>query len=259
MSEEPPPQYTNYPRASHQTSPFGRPPGVHIESLTDAWTLVRNDLATWIPSAMIMLIASIFIYGIAIVVQTFLFKGGDFFYQEKDVPEMIAYQLKSMIISLPAGALVNMLWVGMMNMGARQASGAVISIGDLFHPFRRFGAVFVTSMLVQVATTIGVLLLIVPGIYLTGAFSLATLIALNQDVTPIEAMKRSAQTLGSGAWLMFVVFLLIFILVIAGGCLCGVGVLFAMPIAAAWLGLHYFYFFPPVAPAYAPIVENPSA
>jgi uncharacterized membrane protein len=112
----------------------------------------------------------------------------------------------------------------------------------------------------MLACNVGSYLLIIPGLYAMAAFSLSPLIALNYDVGTIESMKLSAKALGSQAWLMIVLNIIFGLLMFVGSCLCGVGLLFVVPVICASMGLHFHYFFPPETNApYVPIPDAPGA
>ncbi|MGV3619055.1 MAG: hypothetical protein ACO1SV_27325 [Fimbriimonas sp.] len=256
MSEVPP-NYANYPRPNYQGTPYSRPPGVYVDVFSDAWKMVTSELGTWVLAAMITGIIGVLIAIVNYVLQVFTIYGGNFMgSQAVDPGQVLGQQIAAVGIGLLPSTISYMLFFGMANMAVLQARGMPITASDVFRPFTRFGPVFVATLLSILALYLGFIACIVPGIFLTGALSLASLIAMNQEVGGAEALRLSMRALGSQAWLMFVVILIGYILASLGALLCLVGMLFTIPLFAASLGLHYHYFFPPANAAYVPTADT---
>lgn len=258
-----PPSYTHYPRPNYQTAPYSRPPGVYIETIGDAAKMIQADLGVWVLATIITAIIAIIVSALGFGLQVVLLYGGNFEAalgnSNQTIVEALVLQLKSMTISLFPSVFTYLLFFGLSNMAVRKAQGLELAATDVLIPFRRLGPVYLTLLLCTIAWYLGWFALIVPGIYLSGALSLAPLIALNQNVGPIDAMKMSVRTLGSQAWMMFLVLLVGYIVWTVGALACLVGLLFTTPLYAAVIGLHYHYFFPPVASAYVPTPDVPSS
>lgn len=253
-----PPSYTHYPRPNYQTAPYSRPPGVYIETIGDAVKMVQADLGVWVLATILGGIAGVFIYALLFGLQFMVVYGGNFDSMarpETSIGAMLLVQLESMLVTLPPAALLYMLFFGLANMAVRKAQGHTLAATDIFLPFKRFGSVYLTLLLSTILWYAGFFALIVPGIFLTGALSLAPLIAQNQGVGPIEAIRRSVQTLGGQAWMMFLVLLVGYMVWSVGFIACLVGALISTPIYAAVVGLHYHYFFPPEGTAYVPTAD----
>jgi hypothetical protein len=250
-----PPQFSNYPRGYPGMSPMGpfqKPPGVYFEAIGEAWKLVQQEMGTWVLASLIYLSA---IIALQIVVRLVMFSG-QLIPTNLDHIDLTGLIFGSLLSIM--GSMVNVvLMTGMMRMGARQGQGLPISIGDVFGGFRRFGTVLATCFLAGLAYLIGFVLCIVPGIYMMGALVLAPIVAADQDVDAIEAITLTYRTVGSDAWLMFVLLFVAGIIQSLGVCLCGIGLLFTMPIYMITIGLHYNYYFPPQSQSPNPYVYSP--
>jgi uncharacterized membrane protein len=100
----------------------------------------------------------------------------------------------------------------------------------LWHP-QPFWKFLGTSILATLATIIGFVLLIVPGIIAMLLFMFSTFIVIDQGLSPIEALKESMRiTAGNRLPLLGLLGLLLLIL-FAGMLALGVGLLVAMPIS----------------------------
>ena len=256
MADAPPP-YASYPRQNYQTSPYGRPPGVYIEAIGDAWNLVKSDLTTWVAASLIFFVVAGAMYAVTLALVVFLLLGGNMFATlPTETGEMIAYQLKSLVLSLPLVAVLHTLIAGLQVMGVRQASGQAINPGMVFQAFPRLLPILGVTVLMQIAITLGAMACIVPAFFLTGAFALAPMICVMQGKGAIESMSLSFKTLGNGSWMMFLVYFIASIAASLGVCACGFGLLVTLPLFAVTIGLHYYYFFPPQTPAYVPVADE---
>lgn len=224
--------------------------------------MVSADLGTWILATIIGGIVTILVTVIGVALQVMLLYGGDFMAMSRpdaSFADTIRLQLQSNLIGLLPSGFSYMLFFGLSNMAVRKAQGHEITATDVFLPFRRFGPVYLTVLLCTILLYLGFIALILPFFYLVGALSLATLIAINQPVGPVEAIKKSVRILGSQAWMMLLLSIVGYILWFLGFMVCLVGALFTTPVFAALYGLHYHYFFPPATAPYVPTADVPSS
>jgi uncharacterized membrane protein len=267
MAEVPPPSYAHYPRpdlpGGNPTSPYSRPPGVYFDVLGDAWKMVTSELGTWVLATIFYGLLSVVLIAVSLALQIMIVHGGSFEAMiangQAPMPEYLRTQLSSTLVSIVPSTLVSVLFFGLANMAVRKAEGYALSPGDIFIPFRKIGTVFLTLLLTTISMMLGVVACIVPFFYLMGALSLAPLIAMNQPVGPVEALKMSARALGAQAWILVLVYMLGSIFCMFGMIACGVGLLVTIPIFAAIYGLHYHYFFPPIPRPYVPTPDVPSS
>lgn len=238
-----PPNYVQYPRATRANDPYYRAPGVYIESIVDAWKLVKSDLATWIAATLVSLVLGGIIYVVMfIVILALLYQG--------NVDQMVAANgrndLRPNLVSIPFGALTSIVQYGLMSLGVRKIRGESTGIGDIFYPWKKFAPLFVLLLAIQVLITIGLMLCLVPGVYAAGVTALAPLILIFGGDDPIDALMTSYNAMRGYGFHMFGLLLVLGIVILFGACACGVGLLFAIPVYAATIALHYHYFFPPV-------------
>ncbi len=98
-----------------------------------------------------------------------------------------------------------------------------------FDGFKFFLPLLLLSIVTGVLVMIGLLFLIIPGIYLSVSFSLSNLLVvfLGYDFWP--AMEISKKIVGKDWWSFFKFFLIIFLINLGGVLACGVGVIFTAP------------------------------
>lgn len=107
--------------------------------------------------------------------------------------------------------------------------GKAISLGSMFQGID-FAQVVVAALLLAVATTVGLVLCILPGLavmFLT-AFTLHFII--DKQLPAIEAIKASVSFVMANAGTLLVFFLACIAAYIVGALLCGVGLLVAIPV-----------------------------
>jgi len=258
MSEIPPPQnqppfqqqpgFSNYPRATYSANPYQRPPGIYFDSINLAWNLVKSDFGTWVPT---ILIFGIVMYAITLPLNfgmTYLIYGNVF---GPPTPSITSFAT-SLLIGLIPGFFVNVLSAGVLMMGLKVARGEPIGIGDMFGGFRRMGSIMIATFITTILTYIGIVLLIVPGLFVVGSMAFVPLLILDRNLSIADAITTSFNALKQHALAMFGLIFVAGFLSVLGACLCGFGALFTAPIYMVVLGLTYNNFFPPagMAPGY---------
>ncbi|MCK5536258.1 MAG: hypothetical protein KAI79_05485, partial [Bacteroidales bacterium] len=106
-----------------------------------------------------------------------------------------------------------------------------VEVNDFFEGFNNFGNLFVGYLLYVIFVFFGILLFIIPGIYLAIAFSITLPIIAFSDIKPMDAITFSRKII-SKHWLMFF-FLTLFIslLNIVGFLFLIVGLFVTVPIS----------------------------
>ncbi|MGH8108369.1 MAG: DUF4339 domain-containing protein [Arenimonas sp.] len=122
------------------------------------------------------------------------------------------------------------LQLGMIRAGLNLVSGKELSIGMLFgegpKTLRAFGA----SLIFGVALTLGLLLLIVPGIYIACRYGQFMKAIVDRDLGVMESFSYSESITENNRFNLFVLGLLWLLLAIVGFLLCCVGLFFTMPL-----------------------------
>ena len=103
-----------------------------------------------------------------------------------------------------------------------------MDLSALWHP-RPFWKFLAASILVGLAIGIGFVLLIVPGILAMVFFIFSTVIVIDRDLGPIEAMKESMRIGRGYRWSLLGLVVLLALIVFVGMLALFVGLLVAMP------------------------------
>ncbi|NLG56189.1 MAG: hypothetical protein GX542_11180, partial [Rhodococcus sp.] len=142
---------------------------------------------------------------------------------------MAAFTVWGIIISL-IGAIVGVLIQAAMVRGAlHELDGNKPALGSFFQ-FSNVAAIFIAAILVAVMTTIGFILLIIPGIIVLFLTWWTMQFVIDQDQDAITAIKSSFSTISQNAGTLILLALALVGINIVGALLCGVGLLVSTPV-----------------------------
>jgi uncharacterized membrane protein len=109
------------------------------------------------------------------------------------------------------------------------ADGKPVSIGSFFKP-RNLGPVFLTALLVAVATWIGSLC-IIGGVIVGFIAQFALAFVVDRSLSPVQSIKASFETIKSNFGGALLSWLVQYAIVVVGAFVCGIGLLVALPLA----------------------------
>lgn len=112
-------------------------------------------------------------------------------------------------------------------------------IGEIFNGFKNFKEALVACLLMVLFTLLGFIALIVPGIILTLRYSMTYYIMTDQNLSGWESMKASNELVKGYTAQVFVLFLLIGLLQIAGALACCIGLFVTTPLGACAIAIYY--------------------
>lgn len=140
--------------------------------------------------------------------------------------------------------LVNTLPAAYLTMGATVYALKVVrgqrgDISDLFQPTTRFVPMLIAVVCALLGTYIGLALCLIPGIIFALGVQLYPYVVMERGLGGIDALKESWNLTSGHKLDLFVYWLLVALLYIAGVCACGVGVLVVIPIT--WFALAKIY------------------
>jgi uncharacterized membrane protein len=158
--------------------------------------------------------------------------------------QVISYVVRdSWIVSFLIG-LVS--WIVSMIIGAGIVRGALdITEGRVLDPKtlltpQKLGEVIVASVLIGIATFVGFILLVIPGLLVLFFTSFTLYFLMDRpELGAIDAIKASFEFTKNNAGNVIVWFLLSLVTYIVGFCLCGVGLIAAIPVII--IGTAYTY------------------
>ena len=160
---------------------------------------------------------------------------------EEDARPLIVMSVISTLINQ---ILSVFLLLGITRFSLNIVSGREASVAQLFGEGRLLLRAFVAWLLFYIAVGIGLVLLIVPGIYIAARYGLFLKAMVDRDCGIMAAFEESSRLTTNNRMNLVLLGLLSFALVILGCLALGVGLLFAYPVielswVVAYLWLRY--------------------
>jgi uncharacterized membrane protein len=144
----------------------------------------------------------------------------------------------------PLGSVVNIALSGPLAAGwyivaFKQLRNRIPEFGDFFKGFNNYLTFFLISLVAGILIGLGMILLILPGIYLAVAYLFATAFAVSQRMDFWTAMEASRKLI-TKKWFSFFGFVLVlFLLNFVGALALGIGLFVTIPVSACAIAAAY--------------------
>jgi hypothetical protein len=165
------------------------------------------------------------------------------------------------LVQASIGLLAGVCMGGLYFLLLKLIRGERAEFGDAFAGFSlAFLQLFLAGLVSALLTAVGLLLCILPGIYLLVAWLFAFALVIDRKLEFWPAMELSRRVVNRHWWSLFGLCLVNLIVVLAGLACCGVGVYIALPVTFGALAYAYEDLFgrPPVpAPAAGQGLQTP--
>ena len=166
---------------------------------------------------------------------SYIRRGWDIF--QDNMGMFIAYTVLMILISvfaafIPFGSLLvsGPLTAGFYIVANKISKGEPYEFGTFFKRFDFFVPLLLYSLIAGIFTVLGLLALIVPGIYLAVAYTFAPLFIVFAKMEFWDGMEFSRKLITKNWWNIFGFILLIFLINLAGTLAFFVGLLFTIPL-----------------------------
>lgn len=215
------------------------PPKVRFDVIGEAWSLVQEQMGTWVLSILVLYAVIIALSGGLGFVQAMLFHptGG----RQNTSAGAILFQIATSLLS---NAVTYFLMGGVYRMALKQIRREPISVGDVFSAGDVWLPLFLNGLLYGLAVTVGLVFCIVPGFLAAGLLMLAPLLIVDgKERGPVSALNASYNALRSDLWNAALFTFVLGLLAGIGLLACGVGALFTYPLYFLGMALVYRDFF----------------
>jgi uncharacterized membrane protein len=163
------------------------------------------------------------------------------------MPVLVGATVLGWLITVGLAAVPVLGWIvgfillgGMDYMLLRRIRGEEVQLGDMFEGFNRSLLDLTMAGLVKwLLTCLGLLLCILPGIYLAVGYVFALPLVIDKKMDFWTAMEVSRRVVHEHWWSVFALIIVLCLVALAGFLLCGVGALISVPVATA--ALMYVY------------------
>ena len=128
------------------------------------------------------------------------------------------------------------LGVGLGLLGIRRAAGKETLVSTLWEPYSHAIPLIVMFLLMAVLVVAGFFLLVLPGIYLSIAYSFAPYLIVEKNMGVWEALETSRKAITQYWWRYFGLMLVAMVLIVVGSIPLLIGLLWVLPIVAIATG-----------------------
>ena len=187
-----------------------------LETLGEAWRQLKGfklkcHIALALYFLVIMGIAIVFGFGVAALAMG----GMD---PNAVVVLNIAFQLLITMIALPMS-------IAVMIMGIRHAQNKLVSAGEVFRHFGTMGNLLLAYIIMMIFIVIGMMLLVIPGIYLMYAYMFAMPLIVEKKMGAWHALETSRKAV-TKVWFRFFGFVWLLMLI---------NIVAAIPLGLGWI------------------------
>lgn len=197
-----------------------------IESLKAAWATLKGMKTTFLLACLVYII-------VAVVIEFCLgFIFGYSAYGDDYNPMQIVATLISTFVLGPLAA-------GLYMIAIKHSVGSRIEVGEIFKHFDKIVPIFLTTVLLYILVGLGLILLVIPGIYLLVCFTFALILVVEKDMRPVEALKTSRKVVHQQWFQTAGLLLLTGLVAFLGALALLIGLIWAIPLASLTLALVY--------------------
>ncbi|MBD9482164.1 hypothetical protein IB229_04230 [Pseudomonas sp. PDM14] len=252
MSESAAPNPYAAPASNLQEIPNGQVPSI-AEALSRGYDFTISDVIgeAWqrVKGTKGIIIGGFLIFYIAMLLATFVLGfvlGMVGLLNESSPGSMMVGQL---VISLLGSAVTYPFLAGINMIGIRRAADQPVSFNEMFSHFGRFVPLLLTGLLMTALIYVGLLLLILPGIYLSVAYMLAIPLAVERGLSPWEALETSRKAISQHWFKAFGLFLVLGLIMGVSALALGIGLIWTLPLFVIAIGVLYRIIFGVLPPA----------
>lgn len=205
------------------------------------WELTKRNVATIVLTGLVY-VGIMMGMGMVIGLIGVLVMGGSQFQidpETRQVTQEVAPAWFQVLNQLVTQLVTTFLSLGASRIALNIVSGREATVGMLFGEGRKLLKAFVASILFGLMVAIGLVLLVVPGIYLALRFGQYMVAIVDKDLGVIDSFKYSSSITTNNRVNLFVLALFGILLTIAGLLACIVGVFVVMPVI--WLAAVVAY------------------
>jgi uncharacterized membrane protein len=153
---------------------------------------------------------------------------------------LLAYIILSIINAVAFSLLTGPVMCGMMYMTLKKLRGEKVDLSDAFRGFDNFGYTFVAGIVYVVVLGVGALFLIIPAFILGALFIYMFPFLIDKKMRFEEAFRASVDLVKGNLLEHTLFFFVVSLISISGLILCGIGVLFTLPLFYLAFAVAYY-------------------
>ncbi|MEE4134786.1 MAG: hypothetical protein V2I32_01815 [Desulforhopalus sp.] len=153
------------------------------------------------------------------------------------------FSLFELVFQTLVQVVVMIFTAGLLRIGINQAVGDTVSWRMVFSGFSFAGKIAVATILQTILISIGFLLLILPGIYLSVGYAMTLPLIIDKGLSPWEAMEASRKAVHRVWWKIAALFVVIGVIMALSAIPLGVGLIWTWPMFIVLAGIVYHRLF----------------
>ena len=202
------------------------------EVMSKAWALTRGSKGTLVLAMILFAAASL----AASKFLALLGLSGEAAMLRGEYARGLGLALLGGIVAAPITAP---LYAGIMIIGIKRAAGVDTGVRDLFGCFDRLVPLTITSLLMTLFVYVGLVMLVLPGLYLGMAFMAAPALVVDKGLGPWQALEASRKALTHSWFTVFAVVMVGAIVAALSALALGIGLIWTLPWFILMLGVVY--------------------
>lgn len=203
------------------TSPAGLNPNWQIEDvMSEAWQLTKGFKASYWGALIIYIVIAVIVTAIT----EFVFSGS--------VSLIIIGQILQGLVTYP-------LTAGLTMIAVRHSAGLPCNATMIFDYYPKTIPIFLTYLLMTILIAVGMLLLIIPGIYLAVAYSFAVILLVDKNMRIWDALETSRQAITQCWFRTFAFFIVMLVIIVVSMIPLGIGLIWSIPFASLGMAVIY--------------------
>lgn len=232
-----------YPPPGQGYPPVGGPPSLDIGAAF-SWSFnkfTKNAVPLIVPTLVYALVIGVLgaiIFGLASLFPADYtsYSGADGAGMSLDMgpAATIILFLGLIVLFVVGGAISAAYMAGVLDI----ANGQPVEFGSFFKP-RNIGAVVIASLLVGIATSIGYVLCIVPGLIVSIFALFTTVFIVDRNLSAIDGIKASIAVAKANFLQVFLTWLIFNVLISIGSFVCYIGLIVTVPLAVLYMVYAY--------------------
>jgi uncharacterized membrane protein len=217
---------------------------VRFENIGEAWKIFQANMGPWILITLVLFLLLMVAQAIclgpgrATIMAAMSADRG----RNSDNINPIALFLGSplLLIGSIAYSVIAYIFMGGFTQAAiKQLRGQQPAVSDLFLGLSKAVPLGIAGLLVSLGTMIGEMFFILPGLIFMGLSLLTMPFIMEQNMQPVDAIKKSIETLKADMWPALGYYLVFAIVASLGALACGIGMLFTLPLMPLGIALLY--------------------
>lgn len=147
--------------------------------------------------------------------------------------------------------------MGMIRIALNLLDGKPVTLRNFWSEREKFLPFLGASILFTVMFGVGLILLIIPGIFVAATYGLYSYMIIDKNVGVVEALKMSAAATKGNKWKLLGFWLVAGLLNIIGALLLGIGLFWTLPVTAIGFAVIYRKLAAGLTPATTPATPTP--